>query len=179
VLLGVAAAASILAAVLAVPGKPEALTCAEPSIRVYKDEGTLELFCNGGFRRAMPATFGASPHGAKEREGDERTPEGTYTIASSRRDADRFHRFLGVSYPNEADLAHARAAGIAKPGGGIGIHGTNRPISARMWIRFAHATGLASYWGPTDGCVALTNEDVTQLADVAPVGTPVLIRAHR
>lgn len=60
-LLGVAAAASILAAVLAVPGKPEALTCAEPSIRVYKDEGTLELFCNGGFRRAMPATFGASP----------------------------------------------------------------------------------------------------------------------
>jgi murein L,D-transpeptidase YafK len=178
--LGLAAAGitAALAIALAMPGRPEGIACAQPEIRVYKDEGTLELFCSGKLRRSMPATFGANPRGPKEREGDERTPEGSYTI-TSRVENDRFHRFLGVSYPNQADIARGHAAGVAKLGGGIGIHGTNRPVAARMWIRAAHATGLATRWGPTDGCVALTNEDVEVLAAAAPVGTLVRIQAHR
>ena len=50
--------------------------CAAPELRVYKREGELELACGGKVTRIMAATFGASPLGPKEREGDERTPEG-------------------------------------------------------------------------------------------------------
>ena len=60
--------------------------------------------------------------------------------------------------------------GIASPGGGIGIHGTEerQAALARIWIRLAHATSAARVWGPTEGCIALTNEDVDALFDAVP-----------
>lgn len=131
--------------VLAWPGSADsAPSCEAPAIAVYKKEGRLELFCNGELRRGMAATFGANPVGHKEREGDERTPEGSYTI-SSKVKSDRFYRFLGISYPNAEDKKRAREKGIEKPGGGIGIHGTAQKLAtiARMWTRFASATGLS------------------------------------
>lgn len=154
--------------------------CKAPSIQVYKKEGVLELWCEGKLRRAMPATFGANPVGPKEREGDERTPEGAYTI-SSRVKSDRFHRFLGVSYPNEADLKRAKEKGIKKVGFGIGIHGTTKKLAplARLWTRVAASTGLAAVWGPTDGCIGVTNEDIEFLFARVPVGTKVVIAPSR
>lgn len=150
--------------------------CKAPSIQIYKKEGVVELWCEGKLRRSMSATFGANPVGPKEREGDERTPEGAYTI-SSRVKSDRFHRFLGVSYPNEADLKRAKEKGIKKVGFGIGIHGTTKKLAplARLWTRVAASTGLAAVWGPTDGCIGVTNEDVEFLYARVPVGTKVVI----
>jgi len=140
----------------------------------------LELLCSGTVSRSMPVTFGARPVGPEEREGDERTPEGTYRV-SFKLKSDHFDRFLGVSYPNDEDLRRAKANGISKPGGGIGIHGTtgSRAALARAWIRFASVAGVASVWGPTDGCIALTNEDVEALYEIVPVGTRVVIAATR
>jgi murein L,D-transpeptidase YafK len=150
--------------------------CARPSIRVDKSDGVLELRCGGVAHARFEATFGAEPAGPKLREGDERTPEGRYRV-SSRVETARFHRFLGVSYPNEADRERARRAGVTRVGGGIGIHGVNRGRSwlAHAWIRVAHDTGLAQVWGPTDGCIALDNDDVAYLYERVSVGTPVEI----
>lgn len=154
--------------------------CASPEIRIYKRQGELELWCGGALSRTLPATFGASPVGPKEREGDEKTPEGTYRI-SAKTTSERFHRFLAVSYPNANDLKNATAKGIASPGGGIGIHGVRADLAgpARAWTRFARTTGLAGVWGPTDGCIGLVNEDVEALYAAVPVGTRVVIAASR
>lgn len=150
--------------------------CAHPSVYIDKSEGTLELRCEGVAQARFEATFGANPVGPKLREGDERTPEGHYTV-TTRVATMRFHRFLGLSYPNANDLSRARAAGITRPGGGIGIHGVNRNRAtlAHAWIRLAHVTGLGRRWGPTDGCIALDNDDVEYLYAHVAVGTPVEI----
>lgn len=150
--------------------------CDAPSVHVDKSDGVVELRCRGVARARFEATFGAEPVGPKLREGDERTPEGRYAV-TSRVATPRFHRFLGLSYPNDDDRRRARAAGVARPGGGVGIHGVNRGRSwlARAWIRFAHGAGVHEAWGPTDGCIALTNDDVEYLYDAVRVGTPVEI----
>jgi murein L,D-transpeptidase YafK len=175
------AALTISASALCWPSPKETTpACKSPSIHVFKREGVLELKCEGKVARQMSATFGANPRGPKEQEGDERTPEGAYRIASKVK-SDRFHRFLAVSYPNEADLRRAKEKGIEKPGSGIGIHGTTRRLAplARAWLRIASATGLASMIGPTDGCIGVSNEDVEALYDVIPAGTPVFIAPER
>jgi murein L,D-transpeptidase YafK len=156
------------------------MTCPAPAIRVYKQEGVLELWCNGQLKSTMNATFGANPVGQKEREGDERTPEGNYRI-SSKVESARFHRFLGISYPNEEDIQRAKRKGISNPGGGIGIHGTTRKLAsvARAWIRFANLTGLSGVIGPTDGCIGVANEHIEQLYATVPVNTPVTIFPKR
>jgi murein L,D-transpeptidase YafK len=180
VALGIFALAVASLATMALPHATSTPSCADPEIRIYKSESTLELVCAGAVTRSMPVTFGWNPVGPKEREGDGKTPEGIYRISSKQRN-DRFHRFLGVSYPNAKDLEHARSMGITSPGGAIGIHGTEekRAALARLWIRFAHATEAAKVWGPTEGCIALTNEDVEALFDAVPVGTKVVIAAAR
>jgi len=177
--LGVSLAGSLIA--IAWPaGAGGAEACRAPEIHIYKREGALDLLCGGAVRRTMAATFGGNPVGPKEREGDQRTPEGTYRIASKVK-SDRFHRFLGVSYPNEDDRRRAAEKGITKPGGGIGIHGTRAKLAgvARLWTRLASAAGLAGVWGPTDGCIGVANEDVEVLFKAVPVGTKVVIAPAR
>jgi murein L,D-transpeptidase YafK len=174
VLLPVAALA--LAVTVPAPVESAPATCKRPEVVVRKAAGTVELLCAGQVRSTFAATFGAQPVGPKEREGDEKTPEGSYRIVSKLQ-TPRFHRFLAIDYPNADDRRRARARGIQRPGSGIGLHGVERRLApaARAWTRIAHATGLHRLWGPTDGCVGLTNEDVDALWAAVPVGTKVLI----
>jgi murein L,D-transpeptidase YafK len=150
-----------------------ASTCANASIFVDKSERMLELRCDGQAPQRFAATFGANPVGPKREEGDERTPEGRYEV-TSRVHPPRFHRFLGVSYPNASDLAASRALGIRRPGRGIGIHGVRTDLAAlaRLWVR---AAPRAIQWGPTDGCIALANEDVEVVYDAVRAHTPIEI----
>lgn len=177
----VAAAAAVLlgglAAALGWPGSASGEPkCGAAEIRIYKKEGALELWCDGALRRSVPATFGGDPVGPKEREGDQKTPEGSYRI-SSKVKSDRFHRFLAVSYPNAEDRRRAAERGITKLGFGIGIHGAKKSLAgvARLWTRLAHATGMAGVWGPTDGCIGVTNEDAEMLFETVSVGAKVQI----
>jgi murein L,D-transpeptidase YafK len=176
VALSIGTALVTLALTLPRPGAGAVPPCPEPTIVVHKAKGEVILSCRGEERRRFPATFGAQPVGPKEREGDERTPEGKYRVSSRVKTA-RFHRFLGISYPNDEDRKRANDKGIARPGGGIGIHGTSERLApaGRAWTRLAHALGLQTLWGPTDGCIALDNADVEALYDVAQVGTAVEI----
>ena len=71
--------------------------------------------------RYVGIKLGDAPIGHKQFEGDERTPEGDYTI-SGRNPGSRYHLSLRVSYPNAADREFAKAKGKS-PGGDIFIHG--------------------------------------------------------
>jgi murein L,D-transpeptidase YafK len=160
--------------VAAAPKPPAALpACTAPRIVIVKHLAELTLICAEGERR-YPVTFGASPIGPKRRRGDERTPEGTYRI-SARIKSDRFHRFLKLSYPDAEDRRRAARAGV-DPGGGIGIHGVRASLAgiARLFIRGAGGISAKS-WGPTDGCIGMTNEDVEQVFDAVGVGTIVTV----
>lgn len=177
-LITVFASMTIAGALLFAPPMSEAkpAACEKPEIVIRKKDAALDLMCAGKKSKTFAATFGANPVGQKEREGDERTPEGVYHI-SSRVESDRFYRFLGVSYPNADDIARTRKLGITNPGGGIGIHGVKPKLAtlARAWIRLSSATGLGQVWGPTDGCIGLSNDDVSILYSIVPVGTKVTI----
>ena len=129
------------------------------AIRVYKAQRRMELW--RGERRI--ATYGIAlgddPIGHKRQEGDEKTPEGRYRI-SGRNPRSRFHLSLRISYPNEADREQARRRGV-DPGGDIMIHGATPP-------------GYRGDW--TDGCIAVTNEEMDAIWQRVPVGTPIDIR---
>lgn len=90
-------------------------------IVIDKRARTLTLFHDHVVMKTYKVALGRNPQGHKQREGDGRTPEGSYVIDSRKRDS-AFHRALHISYPNADDRLRARARGVA-PGGAIMIHG--------------------------------------------------------
>ena len=102
----------------------------------------------------------------KQRQGDHKTPEGLYVIDSRNRTS-RFHRALHVSYPNEADKERARKFGV-EPGGDIMIHGIQNGLG---WLG---ASQRLIDW--TDGCIAVTDEQIEEIWRLVPDGTPIEIR---
>lgn len=135
-------------------------------IVVEKSARRLTLYSHGMPLKSYRVSLGRQPIGAKQREGDQKTPEGVYAI-DVKNAGSAFHRALHVSYPNARDRARAAAMGAA-PGGDIMIHGLVNGLGflGRMQ-RFRD-------W--TAGCVALTNREVDELWRAVPVGTPVEIR---
>ncbi|GMN03156.1 murein L,D-transpeptidase family protein [Erythrobacter sp. MTPC3] len=132
---------------------------------VDKSERLLIAYRNGKpIRSFRGLKFGAAPTGHKRFEGDERTPEGLYTI-DTRNPQSRFHLSLRISYPNRADRAFAAQYGRSA-GGDIFIHG--QPTGYR-------GPPLPGDW--TDGCIALTNAEIEELWRIVPDGTPIEIRA--
>ena len=107
--------------------------------------------------------FGDAPMGHKRFEGDERTPEGRYTI-DGRNPGSSYHLSLRVSYPNAADKAYAESQGKS-PGGDIFIHGQPNGYDGAP---------IGRDW--TDGCIALSNAEIKQIWDVVPDGAEIEIR---
>jgi murein L,D-transpeptidase YafK len=107
--------------------------------------------------------LGDAPLGHKQFEGDEKTPEGDYTI-NGRNSASSYHLSLRISYPNAADRAYAKSKGKS-PGGDIFIHGqpNGSPVE-----RLPHD------W--TDGCIAVSNAEIKLIWKQVAVGTPITIR---
>jgi len=116
--------------------------------------------------RSYNVALGAQPQGPKRREGDQRTPEGVYEI-DARNPRSSFFLSLRISYPNDQDIARARAAG-EDPGGQIMIHGLRNGYG---WLGTRHQR---NDW--TDGCVAVTNSEMLEIWRLVDVGTPVEIR---
>jgi murein L,D-transpeptidase YafK len=133
---------------------------------IEKAARTLKVYSNGRLLKTYRVALGRNATGPKEREGDGRTPEGRYVIDSRKKDS-RFHRALHISYPNEEDRRRARRLGVS-PGGAIMIHGLPNGMGA---IGRAH---VARDW--TQGCIAVTNEEIEELWRVVPNGTRVEIK---
>jgi murein L,D-transpeptidase YafK len=135
-------------------------------VLVVKSERKLYLLKGGEVLRTFDIALGLMPRGAKEREGDTRTPEGKYFL-ESRNPNSSFFLAIKVSYPNEADSARAAKAGVS-PGGQIMIHGLpNNPRQDLAYYRTAD-------W--TDGCIAVSNSDMIDIWLMTRESTPIEIR---
>jgi murein L,D-transpeptidase YafK len=135
-------------------------------ILIEKNERRLTLFSKGKILKTYKIALGGNPVGPKERAGDNKTPEGFYVIDSRNRDS-RYHLSLHISYPNEKDRKRARQLGV-NPGGDIMIHGIKNGYS---WIGEAHTK---SDW--TQGCIAVTDEEIEEIERLVPNNTIVEIR---
>lgn len=135
-------------------------------ILIEKEQRRLMLISKGEVLKTYKIALGGNPNGPKERQGDNKTPEGTYFIDSRNKDS-RYHLALRISYPNERDRKRAKELG-ASPGGDIMIHGLKNGFS---WVGDFH-TGID--W--TKGCIAVTDEEIEEIGKLAPNGTVVEIR---
>jgi murein L,D-transpeptidase YafK len=135
-------------------------------IVVEKSAKRLSIFGGGNQIKSYRIALGRNPVGAKQEEGDMKTPEGIYKI-DSRNAQSSFHLALHISYPSDEDNKRAAARGISA-GFDIMIHGIQ---NGRGWIGAFHRW---KDW--TAGCIALTDEEIEELWGVTPDGTPIEIR---
>jgi murein L,D-transpeptidase YafK len=135
-------------------------------IVLEKSARTLSVHANGKMLKSYRVALGRNAVGAKQQEGDNKTPEGIYKI-DSRNPQSSFHLALHVSYPSDEDKK--RAAQLGVPAGfDIMIHGIQ---NGRGWIGAFHRL---KDW--TAGCIALTDEEIEELWRVTPDGTAMEIR---
>lgn len=131
-------------------------------IVVDKGRRLLHLLKNEEIIRSFHVALGKNPKGKKQKEGDNKTPEGIYSI-SWKNAASDFHLALQISYPNAQDREWARKNGVS-PGGDIMIHGLpNDPIK-KFFISHPKQN-----W--TRGCVAVNDEEIEEIWDYVAKNT--------
>lgn len=136
------------------------------AVLVKKSEKALYLLKDGKPLKRYHVVFGPRAKGPKLMEGDERTPEGEYTL-DFKNEKSRFYKSIRISYPNESDVARARKHNV-DPGNNIMIHGTKN-----SWNAKTAAKAKNHNW--TDGCIALSNSDMDELWAAIDIGTPIKI----
>jgi len=163
-----ATVALLLAALLGgcASAPPEAQLAAD-RVEVRKSERKLTLIQNGKAVREYRVALGKNPYGHKEREGDNRTPEGDYVL-NWRNPNSNFHKSINISYPDEVDRWLAQARGVS-PGGLIMIHGLPNYIRSPAVMR--------EYQGRdwTNGCIAVENHEMDEIWAAVKDGTPIRI----
>jgi murein L,D-transpeptidase YafK len=132
--------------------------------QVVVNKGDREMFLlhHRKVLKRYEVDLGFAPERHKNFEGDGRTPEGEYVI-DRRNPNSSFHLSLGISYPNEADIAYAKAFGKS-PGGDIFIHGEPNALAV---------------FGPdwTAGCISVKNREMEDVYAMVRTGTPILLHA--
>ena len=151
----------------------------EARIVIHKKQRRAELFSGNSLVQEYPIVLGGAPEGDKQQEGDRKTPEGEYYLCT-RLNRSSYHLFLGINYPNAADVKSTeQTLGISpetikriidaeqqqeKPpwdsplGGEIGLHGG----------------GTLYDW--TYGCIAFENEAIEEIWTATTHWTPVTIK---
>lgn len=132
---------------------------------VVKSKRVMMLMKDGGILKEYRISLGKNPQGHKLQAGDARTPEGDY-ILDWRNPKSKFHLSLHISYPNEQDWLNASRLGF-QPGGNIMIHGLPKGME---WLGGIHA-----FIDWTNGCIAVTNEEMEEIWRYVADGTPVRI----
>jgi murein L,D-transpeptidase YafK len=146
-------------------------------VHIDKSDRTLVLRAGDTVVQTYTVALGTVPSGDKTREGDRKTPTGTFRVVT-RNPQSNFHLFLGISYPNAEDAERGVKAKLisgeqaqaiqaaetegrpmwsTKLGGAIGIHGG----------------GVGIDW--TWGCVAVEDSEIEELWTVVRHGTKVVI----
>lgn len=155
------------------------LPLTSPRIVVLKSKRRLELYSDGSIVRVYRIGLGLNPVADKKQQGDRATPEGEFYIFT-RNNKSAFYLSLGVSYPNTEDAERGLREGlISRSQHDAIIKAIKRKATPPQNTRlggdiYIHGNGAGSDW--TWGCVALENEDMRELFDAIPVGTPVTIK---
>jgi len=160
----IALAAGCLVACLGVPAQAD-VPLRVDTVEVYKSKRKMSLLVQGKALHTYHIALGAQPKGHKQQEGDERTPEGKYVL-DYRQPQSSFYKSIHISYPNAKDRARAQAAGV-HPGGSIMIHG-----QANGFGWFGRVT---QHFNWTDGCIAVTNDEMEEIWKLVPLGTSIEI----
>ena len=129
-------------------------------IEVYKHKRKMIVYAGSKAVNEYTISLGFHPKGKKMKEGDEKTPEGNYYI-DAKNDKSSCYKNLGVSYPNASDRANNYTGGLIK------IHGLKNGFG---WVGKFHR-----FYDWTDGCMAVTNQEMEELYRHVPVGTPLII----
>lgn len=128
-------------------------------VLVVKHERKMYLQKKGKTLKTFSISLGPNPIGQKEREGDGRTPEGSYILDWQKWNSTTFHSFH-ISYPNKIDSARAKVKGLI-PGSFIMVHGTSKGVKKKKdW---------------TNGCIALSNVDMVEFKKMVFQGTKIEI----
>lgn len=167
------------------------LFAAENGFEIVIIKSAQELILKRGNQpyKTFRMSYGKGNNGPKRQRGDNKTPVGTYKILEFKPDS-KFHFFMQLNYPNLLDAWHGYKERLISPaefkqialsfknhemppqdtrlGGYIGIHGVGEITRERMKIH------ESVNW--TDGCIALTNEEINYLRKYVTIGTPVIIR---
>lgn len=133
---------------------------------IEKSKRTLTAYAGNYVLASYRVALGRDPVGAKNCEGDYKTPEGHYKIIGQNPNS-AYYRALRLDYPNAEDIANAKSH-RCRPGGNIVIHGLQNGYE---WVGRTHSS---VDW--TSGCIAVTNQEMDRLWKIVPVGTPVEIR---
>jgi murein L,D-transpeptidase YafK len=149
------------------PYSPMPDNIAIEKIIVDKSERKLMVYADGSVIKTFTIALGDQPIGPKEKKDDEKTPEGEYIINGKLGEGvSGFYKNLGVSYPSTKDKLNARQKGFST-GGDIKIHGLKNGLG--FIGRFQ------SWMDWTDGCMAVTNEEMDDLYRHVKIGTPIII----
>lgn len=139
-------------------------------VKVYKTDRVVQLLHRDQVIRTYPMRLGFDPIGHKVKEGDGKTPEGTY-ILDWRNPKSAFYKSLHVSYPNVQDQAKAKQLGVPA-GGDIMIHGSATTSQIEKF------PSLMRYLPRNDwtwGCVAVRNIDMDEIWTLVDDGTVITI----
>lgn len=142
-------------------------------VLILKSKYELHIYdSTGEWLVGYPVVFGSKDQGDKMMEGDRKTPEGIFHIASKRKH-EKWNSFLALDYPTAESYQRfnaRKAQGLipsgARIGGSIGIHGT--------WPNEDFAIDQYQNW--TEGCVSTKNAFIREIFSMLPVGTTVEIR---
>lgn len=135
-------------------------------VLVIKSKRVLILLRDGEVLKTYRVALGKKPTGHKNRAGDQKTPEGLYVL-DSRNPNSNYHLSLRISYPNDRDVENARMLNVS-PGGDIMIHGLSKTM-----LKFGR---FHKYRDWTNGCIAVTNEEIEEIWSLIPNGTAIEIR---
>ena len=131
---------------------------------VRKSKFRLDVMIGDSLIKTLPIALGKNP-GDKIKRGDNRTPEGKFTIVQIQKSGSWVHDFRD----GKGEIAGAYGPWFLRLGSGetrmkwmgIGIHGTHDPTSIGTLV--------------SEGCIRIRNEQLEELRKLVKVGTPVTI----
>ena len=157
---------------------PQGYTCRSQAVGpspadkllIEKARHKLHIVRGTNIVKSFTVALGSGGLEQKLFEGDRKTPEGRFAVSG--RYPSKWHTYLALDYPGDADRARYEAAvkrGEAPPkvgaGSAIAIHGHRADQPSKLH--------KVADW--TLGCIALDNNEIDEIAAVAPKGTTVEI----
>ena len=135
------------------------------NIVVYKKSKKLILFNNDMHIKTYTISLGSVPLGKKEKEADQKTPEGAYYIDWKHPNSS-YHQALHISYPNkkERELAIKKET---NPGGDIMLHGMPNYLG---WL---YPLFKGKDW--INGCIAVSNVEIEEIVSAVETGTTITV----